>query len=131
MAHGTSGTGNCTQPFESKLQHEAKRQVTPRGKRHLHALEIRGRVDGFVANEWRVLDKAARLAGTPPTKQKPTPPPATTTPGLSQRAVDKNKRELREKMIKRAVKIVDVGDLDRGARILGSPQYVITRRILR
>jgi hypothetical protein len=46
---------------------------------------------------------------------------ATTEPGLSPRAVEKNKRELRAKVIERAVKMVDIGDLGRGSRTLGSP----------
>jgi hypothetical protein len=32
---------------------------------------------------------------------------------MSQRAIEKNKRELRAKVIKRAVKMIDVGDLGR------------------
>ena len=80
-----------------------------------------------MANEWKTLDKAARLAGTPPTVRKRSPL-VTATTAKSQRAIEKNKRELRTKVIKRAVKMIDVGDLGRGARTLGNPQYVITRR---
>jgi hypothetical protein len=136
MAHGPPGTGNCTQPFEGKLEHDNWARllyllprwllVKPRGKRQLHAREIRGRVDSFMANEWRSLDKTVRLAGTTPAKRK-NPPPAAATKGMTQRAIEKSKRELRAKVIKRAVKMIDVGDLGRGARMLGNPQYIITQ----
>ena len=79
-----------------------------------------------MSNEWRTLDKAARVAGTQPTKRKRAPP-ATTTPEVSQRAIKKNKREFRDKVIKKAVKIIEVGDLGRGARTLVNLQYVIMR----
>ena len=69
----------------------------------------------------------ARLAGAAPAKRKPSPL-AAATPGLSQRAIENNQRELRAKVIKRAVKMIDVGDLGRGARTLANPQYLITRR---
>ena len=138
MAHAPPGTGNCTQPFESKLQHGGWARVVyllprwllakPRGKRQVRAREIRGRIDSFMANEWKVLDKAARLAGTPPTVRTARPTSEPTTAVLSRQAINKNKREFRAKVIKRAVKMIEVGDLDRGARALGSPQYVITRR---
>ena len=48
--------------------------VKPRGKRQLTAREIRGRVDSFMANEWKTLDKTARLAGTAPTMRKRSSP---------------------------------------------------------
>jgi hypothetical protein len=80
-----------------------------------------------MAIEWRTLDKAARLAGAPPAKRKSSPL-AAATPGMSQRAIEKNKRELRAKVVKRVVKMIEVGDLGRGARTLGNPQCVITRR---
>ena len=137
MAHGPPGTGNCTQPFEGKLEHDNWARllyllprwllVKPRGKRQLHAREIRGRVDSFMANEWGILDKTARLAGTTPAKRR-NPLPEAGTKGMTQQAIEKNKRELRAKVIKRAVKMIDVGDLGRGARTLGNPQYVITRK---
>ena len=67
MAHGPPGTGNCTQSFEAQLKHDSWARllyllprwllVKLRCKRQLHAREIRGRVDSFEANEWRVLDK--------------------------------------------------------------------------
>ena len=69
MAHGPPGTGNGTQPFEEKLKHDSWARllylppqwllVKPRGKRQLHAREVRRRVNSFMANEWRILDKAA------------------------------------------------------------------------
>ena len=67
------------------------------------------------------------MAGTPPTVRKRSPL-VTATTAKSQRAIEKNKRELRAKVIKRAVKMIDVGDLGRGARTLGDSQYAITRR---
>ena len=106
MAHGPPGTENFSQPFEGKLEHDNWARllyllprwllVKPRGKRQLHAGEIRGRVDSFMANEWRTLDKTARLAGTPPAMLKSSPPASATTE-TSQRAIEKNKRELRAK----------------------------------
>ena len=138
MAHGPPGTGNCTQPFESKLQHDGWARMVylllrwflakARGKRQVHAREIRGRVDSFMANEWKVLDKAARLAGTPPSARTARPTSEPTTAVLSQQMINKHKQDLRAKVLKRAVKMIEVGDLGRGSRTLGSPQYVITRR---
>ena len=139
MAHGPVGSGNCTQKFVDTLDTDEWTRVLyllprwllnrPKGNEEktsrVSARVIQGRVDSFMANEWKVLQKKSEMAAM----EKATKPMHTgKKKQYSEKEKKKNREELREKIRIRALQLIKISELGRGARVLGNPQYVLTRK---
>ena len=78
-----------------------------------------------MANEWKVLQKKSEMAAM----EKATKPKHTgKKKKYSEKEKKKNREELREKIRIRALQLIKIRELGRGARVLGNPQYVLTRK---
>ena len=141
LAHGPVGTGNCSQKFETRRDGDDWTRVLyllprwllhrPKNKddksKKVSAKVVLGRVDSFMANEWKVLHKNAELAAETAQAIKPTTEKRRKKV-YSEREKKKNKEELLERVRIRALQLIHISELGRGAQVLGNPQYVLTRR---
>ena len=75
---------------------------------------VLGRVDSFMANEWKVLHKNSELAAEEAQAIKPTTAKRRKKV-YSEREKKKNKEELLEKVRIRALQLIHISELGRGA----------------
>ena len=122
------GTGNCSQKFDTRRDGDDWTRVLyllprwllhrPKNKddksKKVSAKVVLGRVDSFMANEWKVLHKNAELAAETAQAIKPTTEKRRKKV-CSEREKKKNKEELLERVRIRALQLIHISELGRGA----------------